>query len=378
MTALPTTEVYGAAGDFLIACVREVYGSGWQPAELVRQARLNGDASTGDLCRWAMAAERAEPGLAGADPRWARQFEETVPLLDSADRWVEHWARWRRFPDPDNVELLVRLVGILYQTPPIPLLILPPAGIPTRTRVIGMEQAAASPILIKVRGLLAKAESTEHEAEAAAFTAKAHELMTRHAIDLATVQQAEHGDPGRPGVIRIPVDPPYPDAKGLLLQTVAEQTRCKTMYFDDLRMSSVVGYPTDLEAVELLFTSLLVQVQHALAQASAGAPPGSRPRSVGFRSAFLLGFTGRIRERLAEVNRLAYADDAAGTFLPVLRSQEERIDAFIEAEFGRRVHAVPGPRWLRLARLPARRAGRRRRATHGRRRPKLMGGRSIR
>src|SRR5699024_7179299 len=98
--------------------------------------------------------------------------------------------------------------------------------------------------------------------------------------------------------------------------------------------SSVIGYPTDLDAVDLLFTSLLVQAQRALAEATTGAPPGSRQRSQRFRSAFLLGFTGRIGERLAEVNRLAYADERAERFLPVLQSREQRIEDFIDHEIG--------------------------------------------
>lgn len=55
------------------------------------------------------------------------------------------------------------------------------------------------------------------------------------------------------------------------------------------------------------------------------------------------GFTGRIGERLSEVNRLAYADAQSGTFLPVLRSQSEAIDEFVTQRFGRTVEkAVRG------------------------------------
>ena len=87
-------------------------------------------------------------------------------------------------------------------------------------------------------------------------------------------------------------------------------------------------FSADLEAVELLFTSLLVQVQRGLAEASAAWAPGARARSQSFRAAFLLGFTGRIGERLDEVRRLAYAD-AAESFLPVLHSRDARIEQFV-------------------------------------------------
>ncbi|WP_161606255.1 DUF2786 domain-containing protein [Microlunatus speluncae] len=241
-----------------------------------------------------------------------------------------------RPPHPTIVATLIRLLEVVVHLPSVQLLVPPPPGIPAAGRVLGVATTDVNPILIKVRALLAKAESTGHEAEAAALTAKAHELITRHAIDAATLDHTDQRDPGRPAVIRLAVDPPYPDAKALLLQIVAEETRCRTLFAKELQLTTVIGYPADLEAVDLLFTSLLVQAQQALAQTAAGSAPGSRSRSVSFRSAFLQGFAGRIGERLAEVNRLSYADQEAGTFLPVLRSQEERIGEFIDAELGGR------------------------------------------
>jgi hypothetical protein len=43
----------------------------------------------------------------------------------------------------------------------------------------------------KIRALIAKANSTEHEAEAAAFMAKAQELLERHQLDLGDLQDAD-------------------------------------------------------------------------------------------------------------------------------------------------------------------------------------------
>ncbi len=337
LTAISPAVVYDIAGRYLLSCLREAYGHGWLPVELVRQAKLRGDAATSDLARWLVGAERAVDGLASVDQHWRRQYEAAEPpALGTDERWVDRWARSRRLPDPATVPTLVRLLDLLVHLPAVELLVQPPPGIRTGKRVLGVAAADGNPILTKVRALLAKAESTAHEAEAAAFTGKAHELITRHAIDVATLQHAGQRDPGRPAVIRVPVDPPYPDAKALLLQTVAEQTRCKALFHKELQLSTVIGYPADLEAVDLLFTSLLVQAQQALARTAAGSAPGSRSRSVGFRAAFLVGFAGRIGERLAEVNRLTFADRTTGSFLPVLRSQEERVTDFMETELGGR------------------------------------------
>ncbi|MGO1975182.1 MAG: DUF2786 domain-containing protein, partial [Propionibacteriaceae bacterium] len=82
------------------------------------------------------------------------------------------------------------------------------------------------PIIGRVRALLAKAESTEHESEAMAFTAKAQELMTKHAIDLAMVENDQQSAEA-PHLVRIPIDPPYVDAKALLLNAVVVETRCR-------------------------------------------------------------------------------------------------------------------------------------------------------
>ena len=143
------------------------------------------------------------------------------------------------------------------------------------------------------------------------------------------------GGDGMPNMIRLPIDAPYANIKALLLQTIAEQSRCRTMLLSSLDLSTVIGYPSDLQAVEVLFTSLLLQAQHALAEAGAAAPPGSRVRSQAFRPAFLSGFTGRIGARLAEVNAKAFEENKedAGRFLPVLRAREERIGEFMAEHF---------------------------------------------
>ena len=67
-------------------------------------------------------------------------------------------------------------------------------------------------ILDKVRALLAKAESTQFEAEAEAFTAKAQELMTRHRIDRAVLNASDDlGD--APAGRRLGIDDPYADVR---------------------------------------------------------------------------------------------------------------------------------------------------------------------
>ncbi len=332
-SAIDPATFFAETETALVSWTLELYGSGWQPTELIRVARLRRASAGAELVRLAVAAERASrEGPTASDPRWVQQW--AVAELPPGPMWPGWVATWASTVGPGpQLEEILRLAMVLGALPRLEPLLPPPAGTGAGGPLTGPAAAAPDPILGRVRALLAKAESTDHESEAMAFTAKAQELMTRHAIDLAMLQ-SERSHIASPHLIRIPIDAPYLDVKALLLQTVAEQTRCRTLLDSQLAMSSVIGYPTDLEAVELLFTSLLVQAQRGLAEASAAAPPGSRTRSPSFRAAFLRGFTARIGERLEEVNRLAYADAQAGTFLPVLRSQSELIDEFVSQRFG--------------------------------------------
>ncbi len=114
----------------------------------------------------------------------------------------------------------------------------------------------------KIRALLSKAEASTFTEEADAFTTKAQDLMTRYAIDEALLEDSEgHGD-----VLtrRIHIDNPYAQAKVQLLSTVGGINRVRVIWDDHHGMATAVGMAIDLELVEMLFTSLLVQATRAL------------------------------------------------------------------------------------------------------------------
>lgn len=228
-----------------------------------------------------------------------------------------------------KLEPILPLPGTAGSRPKIPTPIHSSGG-------TGASGAEANPILERIRALLAMAESTTFEAEATAFTAKAQALMTRHAIDAAVLQGQNRVDE-HPITIRVPIDSPYADAKSLLLQTVAQATRCRAVFHGELTLSSVVGFSTDVGAVELLFTSLLLQAQTALSDATKRAPAGTRTRSQPYRSAFLLAYTGRIKDRLNEINEAIIAEvktEQGSDFLPVLRSRLAEVDEAMNDQFG--------------------------------------------
>ncbi|MFT3874260.1 MAG: DUF2786 domain-containing protein [Nocardioides sp.] len=191
--------------------------------------------------------------------------------------------------------------------------------------------AAADPTLDRIRKLLAKAEATPFEEEASTYTAKAQVLMTRHAIDQALVDHPETADV--PRMMRLPVDAPYSDAKASLLSAVALANRCRVVLLQDLAMCSVLGHAGDLAAVELLFTSLLVQAQQALAEAGRNNNWGRRGRQPSFRASFLVAYAGRIGERLTSANADVLGDSGSGAALPVLRSREDAVEEFMHERY---------------------------------------------
>ena len=186
--------------------------------------------------------------------------------------------------------------------------------------------------LERVQALLAKAESTEFADEAEALTAKAYELITTYAIDLALIEEQQ----GRGDVTALTVDiePPYSKEKFRLLSAVARGNRCRAV-LEGERRATLVGYRSDLDAVELLYTSLRLQaVSTMLAHGSIVEWGTNRTKS--FRRSFLAAFAFTIAGRFEEIESksAAAADRAApGTVLPVLADRQAVVDSEFEARF---------------------------------------------
>ena len=277
-----------------------------------------------------------------------------LPDVSGTTGWLTTFAIGEVLDRRAIVRTVIAL-GALGAVGPLPTLIPPPGS----TTPSGSDAAVDDPVLVKVRALLAQAESTTFDAEAAAFTAKAQELMARHAIDAAVLWASSERDE-RPITIRLPIDDPYADIKALLLHYVARHSRCRAVRHVNYGLMSVVGFASDVVATELLFTSLLVQSQVALQAEGAKAAPGARARSRSFRSSFLLCFTRRVDQRLAEINAAVEGGAADDTRLAAARARRPRQRR--RRRRGRDVRrAAPrrGARRLRRRRLGARQAGRR-------------------
>ncbi|RZU73006.1 uncharacterized protein DUF2786 [Micromonospora kangleipakensis] len=314
--------------------VGRLWPRGWQPVDLDRIAARRLDPNAARLVRAAVAAQRA--GLPGAVPQW---FDEQVAELDAGwDTEVDWLNRWAARAGVDRITALrdaVDALGLVEGLPPIALLRPPPGRAAATPRVSA--PVSGSRMLDRVRALLAKAESTTFPAEAEALTGKAQELMARHSIDAALLD-ATAERPDQPGGIRLSTEAPYAAAKALLVQEVAAANRCESVWSDDLGFATVLGFPADLAAVELLHTSLLVQATAAMlrGRGERRTKTGSR-RTKGYDESFLNAFALRIGERLRaateSANREAVEERGDGRLLPVLAARSDAVRERLDTLF---------------------------------------------
>lgn len=331
-----------AAGErALLEQLELLWRHGWQPAELRRQARRSGSAASTRVLELAIRADHEQRAGQRMHESWIDQVaalgQGEVSLRGS---WLATWRDREGVGRFDSyLEAAVALASIAF-LPPLDVLIPPPGADPTCTYAGPSSAGSDDPVLRRIRKLLSKAESTEFESEASALTAKAQHLMTRHAIDQAMI--AAHGPPDGPRMIRLPIDAPYADAKSLLLAIVAEASRSRAVFLEQLAMSTVVGHEEDLRGVEILYTSLLVQASRALTEAAHTAPAGTRVRSQSYRSSFYVAFAHRIGERLdiANAEEFTRAEANSARFLPVLRAREDAVEEFVNERYGDNLEAT--------------------------------------
>ncbi|WP_030763918.1 DUF2786 domain-containing protein [Streptomyces sp. NRRL F-2664] len=306
------------------AYVRQGWERGWQPADLLRlvrrdlderHLRIAGDLIAAEARRYARLPER----WSTAEVWWKddEEYADGLARRERADRFTLATAVL------EVLRLLIRLPSI-EPVGPLP-------GDPVDALA---EHAHIEPRMLgRIRALLAKAEATTFPEEAEALSGKAQELMARHTVDEAVLAASGRGPVQVPAACRIGVEAPYEEAKAVLLDAVATANRCRAVWNSGFGFSTVVGFESDLEAVELLYTSLLVQGTAAMTRAEAVQRSGGRKRTKTFRQSFLLAYAGRLGHRLAET-----AEHAAGEApdnLPALVARDVAVTSRAEEMFPR-------------------------------------------
>jgi uncharacterized protein DUF2786 len=189
--------------------------------------------------------------------------------------------------------------------------------------------------LDKIRKLLNMAERAATDEEADAFNRRAEQLMADWGIEAA--QLAATGRTSDNIELRVvDIDAPYGTAKSHLLSSVARPMRCQTVRHAHRRgggySCTVVGFRSDIERVELLYTSLMVQATSQLLRVRPPACGGESVKS--FRRAWLYAYGQAVNDRLTTTERRATAGDHAAVATTstamstalVLREREQRVE----------------------------------------------------
>ena len=305
---VPVRFLARAADDLLLRLTDTAARGGWGPGDLGELTRRRAGAGCVALLAGILVdyARREAWTRAG----WSDELEGLGPVQELALDTV------------DALAAALQVAALLAAAPTI-------EG-PTQA----VASHAAHPTLARVRALLAKAESTEFDEEAEALSAKAQELIARYALE-----RLLHRDPGTGGQSgsgvtsrRIWLDAPYVLAKASLVHEVAGANRCRSVVTESLGFCLVVGDAADLDAVELLVTSLLVQANTAMVRHGRSVDRRGASRTRSFRQSFLIANASRIGDRLrAAASEAVRVTGEEARLLPVLRDQETRVSEAMEA-----------------------------------------------
>lgn len=317
--------------------VTAAWERGWAPEDLHQVARRRLDAVAVGYLIDAIAEESQCYAKATVAQRWSEDLGQIGAVV-----WWEpaqtgghllQWVRRHARSLADALSTVIQVLAMLLALPVLPTIIAPPGSAAARA---APRRGVDQKMLARVRALLAKAESTTFPEEAEALSTKAQELMSRYSLERIVVDSAGSAgsDPYPAAARRLWLDNPYVAAKALLVGAVAEANRCRTVLSEALGFTTVLGDEVDLEIVELLSTSLLVQATRAMVSAGSQISRTGRSRTRSYRQSFLLAYATRIGERLStarDVSTAAVADSAR--LLPVLAARERVVEELFESMF---------------------------------------------
>ena len=200
----------------------------------------------------------------------------------------------------------------------------------------------------RVGKLLAQAEGTDNEHEAAAFVERAQQLATEHAVDLELARAKQRERQQRGTAEPLIQEQLQVGAKGrrgnrhrvLLYVVVASVNDVLVNVAHDSTYVLGFGHRTDLEVVERLWTSLAVQMTTAAQRRmDRGEHRDAGVAGQSWRLSFYDGFVDAVGDRLRQARERAVAQSAARVPEPtagatsaalVLRDKAERVKSFYD------------------------------------------------
>ncbi|WP_433235311.1 DUF2786 domain-containing protein [Streptosporangium sp. CA-135522] len=184
-----------------------------------------------------------------------------------------------------------------------------------------------------IRKLLAVAEHPgTPELEAETYRERAYTLMAKYGIERAHLAAAGQITDELASIPLI-IDKTHQAERCALLGGIASAKRCRVLQWqlDGKTYLMVSGYRSDLDAVQMLYASLALQMSKEVA---AVTPTGRKSLSTA-RKDFMAGFSSRVREKLRDAEKQAV--DAAPTPAAgsrstdlVLRDRQAAVDAYFE------------------------------------------------
>jgi hypothetical protein len=337
-----------------------VWQRGWQPADVVRVAQRSYGARHARVVVDVIAAQMRGYAPATVDERWEAQLRELGATVwwERDEEYLPAVGAREGLARPELMRCVLEVLYVFNTCPQIQKL----CPLPGQARRGSLGAAASEHRAVharqldRVRALLAKAESTSFPEEAETYTAKAQELMARYSIDYALLSVGT-GAREEPVGRRLGVDNPYEAPKVLLLDAVASANRCRSIWSSAFGFVTLLGFPSDVDGVELLFTSLLVQATAAMVAAGSRRDAYGRSSTRSFRQSFLTAYAQRIGERLSTATRQATEQasrDVAGApgaqrLLPVLATREATVEQLADELFpdlvGRQVAVTNREGW---------------------------------
>lgn len=323
------------AADLVVhEAIRAAWEHGWSPTDLHEIARRRVDAPAVRYLDEAIELQSRRYSPATLHPRWR---SELADLRVAANASTPQMWRWAAASSTDERTALTVVLQVLHLLGGIPRIeaVLPVPG--THRHAPTTVGEVDERMLAKIRGLLAKAEATEYADEAEALSAKAQALMVRHSLREAVADF----DQGRAAVAvsrRIWLDNPYVAAKAALVQNVAQANRCRVVWMKNLGCTAIIGAEIDLDLVEMLTTSLLVQANRAMLVDGRRLEVRGQSRTKSFRLSFLIAYAARIGERLTSATS-SVTDELQRDerLLPVLAARNRAADEAFTLMFPRTV-----------------------------------------